>query len=166
MTIARKLSRILVPIDFSETSGAALDYAGFLAKTFGATVELLHVLDPMLHVAAESVISPEGPPVSLMEHGRRIATEELDRFAAGLELQGVATKATLDTGVPWERVVHAAKGVDLVVMGTHGRTGLSRVFLGSVTDKVVQRSTAPVLTIRGSDLEAGDVVAAHASEVS
>ena len=56
-TLPRKVSRLLVPIDFSDTAGVALDYAAFLAKSFGAKVELLHVLDPMMSVAAESVLA-------------------------------------------------------------------------------------------------------------
>lgn len=151
MTIPTKISRILVPIDFSDTSGAAVDYAAFLAKSFGASVELLHVLDPMLHVSGESVPRAGGPPESITEHGRRIAREEIERSVTRLEHAGVPAKGTLETGVPWERVVHAATRSDLVVMGTHGRTGISRVLLGSVTDKVVQRSTTPVLTVRGAD---------------
>lgn len=149
MTMPRKISRILVPIDFSETSGAALDYATFLAKTFSSSVELLHVLDPMLRVAGESVMVA-GKPESLIDHAWRIAEEELARLATRLERDGIVARAKVDSGVPWERVVSAGERADIIVMGTHGRTGLSRVFLGSVTDRVVQRSVTPVLTIRGA----------------
>lgn len=154
MTLPRKVSRLLVPIDFSDTAGVALEYAAFLAKSFGARVELLHVLDPMMNVAAESVLAGnDGQAESLAERGRHIAEEELGRLADRLERDGVAADSTVETGVPWERVVHAAARADLVVMGTHGRTGLTRVLLGSVTDKVVQRSLTPVLTIRGAPVE-------------
>jgi universal stress protein A len=157
--IPMKLSRILVPIDFSETSGAALDYAAFLAKAFGASVELVHVLDSVLQVAGDSVFAADRPPESLAEHGRRIALEELDRYRERLERQGIAGRTAIEAGVPWECIVRAAARADLVVMGTHGRTGLTRVLLGSVTDKVVQRSPAPVLTIRGAAPETVTVAA-------
>lgn len=153
--IPMKITNILVPIDFSEASGAALDYATFLAKTFGANVELVHVLDPILQVPGESVFATDAPPETLAEQARRIATEELDRLAERLERQGLSVRATLEAGVPWECVVRSAARADLIVMGTHGRTGITRVLLGSVTDKVVQRSPVPVLTIRGAVQEAG-----------
>ena len=166
MTILRKISRILVPVDFSETSFAALDYAAFLAKSFGASVELLHVLDPIFNVSAESVLLVNEQPETLAEHGRRIAGDELERLGARLEREGFEVTSTIETGVPWERVVHAGLRADLVVMGTHGRTGISRVLLGSVTDKVVQRSTTPVLTIRGAVTEAAITVRDPAAGVA
>ena len=162
-----KLSRILVPVDFSETSEAALEYAAFLAKTFGASVELIHILDPMLQVSGESVFVTNAQPETLAEHGRRIANEELARLAERLERQGISVRTAMEAGVPWECVVRAAPRADLVVMGTHGRTGLTRVLLGSVTDKVVQRSPVPVLTTRGAVHEAAIAVApARATEVT
>lgn len=165
--IPTKLSRILVPIDFSDTSGAALDYATFLAKTFGATVELIHVLDPMLQVSGDSMFAGAAPPETLAEQGRRIATDELQRLAERLERQGLTVRTSLETGAPWECVVRSGARADLIVMGTHGRTGLTRVLLGSVTDKVVQRSPVPVLTVRGAVHEAAVVaVPARATGVT
>lgn len=167
MAIPRTLSRILVPIDFSETSGAALDYATFLARSFDARVDLLHVLDPMLGVTGESLLLVKDQPETVAEYGVRIAQEELDRLAARLEGDGVPARALVEPGVPWERIVRASQNADLVVMGTHGRTGLSRVLLGSVTDKVVQRSTTPVLTVRGAAFEAAAAGTRHpATEVT
>lgn len=164
MSAPRRISRILVPVDFSEASSAALDQAAFLARTFGASVELLHVLEPAIQVMPEPLALSAGErPEPILDHGRRIAAEELDRLASRLESQGVEVRAGLETGVAWERVLHAAARADMIVMGTHGRTGLSRVLLGSVTDKVVQRSTIPVLTVRPAVREA---VAAPAGAVA
>lgn len=147
-------NRILVPVDFSETSVAAVDYAAFMAKTFGARVELLHVADPLISSpAGEAVyVGPERVE-TVREYGLRIAHEELAKIAERLEKSDINVRYTLAEGAPWECIVAASARADLVVMGTHGRTGFSRVFLGSVTDKVVQRSAAPVLTIRGAVAE-------------
>lgn len=152
MTLAPR--RILVPVDFSETSNAAVDYATFLAKTFGARIELLHVNDPILFVSGEAVFVGADRVETAREYGLRLASEELEKLSARLEKENVNVRTTIEEGVPWERIVAASGRADLVVMGTHGRTGISRVFLGSVTDKVVQRSASPVLTVRGAVAEA------------
>lgn len=151
--MATRPTRILVPVDFSETASAALDYATFLAKTFGARIELLHVIDPLTHVSGEAIYVGADRTETVREYGLRIAAEELARLSDKLERENLAVRVTVEEGVPWERIVAGAERADLVVMGTHGRTGLSRMFLGSVTDKVVQRSVTPVLTIRGAIAE-------------
>ena len=159
------IQRILVPIDFSGCSTAAVEYAAFLAASFGASLELLHVLEPRLAVTGEAVIIDPGYPAeTLAEHARRIAAEELEHVAARLARRGLAVRTGLENGTAWERIVRAAETrAELVVMGTHGRTGLSRFLLGSVTDKVVQRSPVPVLTIRDTPRE---IVAARAEAIS
>jgi nucleotide-binding universal stress UspA family protein len=137
------ITRILVPTDFSETSDAALDYARVLAGRFGASLHLLHVLDdPFVTegLAAEAYIT-EAPSIrtSMLEEARTRLTHR----AAGC----ATTEAVFGHGAV--TIVDYAQqcGADLIVMGTHGRTGLAHLFLGSVAERVVRIAPCPVLTV-------------------
>ena len=157
------IRRILVPFDFSDCSSAALEHAEFLARTFGATIELVHVLEPLPGRLAGAP-APQLPAESLGEHAWRIAREETQRVADALAGRGISVSWRVDMGIPWERILLLAPSADLVVMGTHGRTGLTRLLLGSMTDKVVQRSPTPVLTVRGAErVDAREPVSAPAT---
>lgn len=140
-------SRILVPVDFSPTSEVAVGAAIELARTFGARLTLLHVWSIPSMGYAEALAWPlEG-----MEAAARAA---LDDVLARVVKSVPTTDTQLRFGVDWERIIEAIGDdkSDLVVMGTHGRTGLSRMFLGSVAEKVVRMSPVPVLTIRAPEL--------------
>ncbi len=148
--------RILVPIDFSESGRVILDYAVDIARDRGAEVLLLHVVgipvapfDPAYGVAAAPGLLFE------LQAG---AEKGLSALAATLrpgDREKVRTKVV--TGAPSREIVREARegGVDLVVIGTHGRTGLRHVFLGSVAENVVRLCPCPVLTVRlkGFELE-------------
>ena len=149
------IRRILVPVDFSECSSAALDYAIFLARSFGATVDLLHVLEPLpMNVSDDLIVG--SPPETIADRAWRITREEIERVAVRARKTGLSVTTQVDPGIGWQRIVHRAAGADLVVMGTHGRTGIARFLMGSVTDKVVQRSPVPVLTIRSAELSTAE----------
>jgi nucleotide-binding universal stress UspA family protein len=140
------IKRIIVATDFSEGSDAAMERAFTIAKALEASVDLVHVLDTALLTAPASLgAMPLVEPESLMnEIDKRLAERVAQATAAGL----VCQSDSLD-GYPAKEIVrHAQKtGADLIVVGTHGRTGVAHVIMGSVAQRVVQRSSCPVLVI-------------------
>jgi nucleotide-binding universal stress UspA family protein len=142
------INRVLVPIDFEDTSKAALAYASTLATRFGATLCLVHVFDDVYAAAActPDVYAPLPPVVR-----ERIVGELKEKLTALLPtIGGQAHQADVVVGTPAEGIVeHAsAVGADLIVMGTHGRRGLSHALLGSVAERVLRTAPCPVLTVR------------------
>jgi nucleotide-binding universal stress UspA family protein len=142
--MAPKLESILVPVDFSECSRAAIEHALFLAKPFGAKVEVLHVWEAPNYRGAEHVIVRDetGTHLPLVEYVQRQTEIELREFTAGLPVE-----SSTASGDAFTLIVEASKHHDLVVMGTHGRGALSHLFLGSVTERVVRKAHCPVLTV-------------------
>jgi nucleotide-binding universal stress UspA family protein len=144
-----ELRKILVPTDFSTSAEQALDWAASLAEHYQAEIVLLHVL----------------PPASLMWAADLDAEQRMEQELAQLwtqtearlqqeavDLQGGGKKVTplVVRGQPFHEICEVAKGhqVNVIVMGTHGRTGLSHVLLGSVAERVVRHACCPVLTVR------------------
>ena len=142
------MKRILHPSDFSKASRAAFKKAIELAKTTRATLDLLHVMGPIAPILGYGYVSPQTYD-QLAASGIRCARQEMERLAKKARAAGVKTTSTIVEGVPVERIVRAARHADLVIMGTHGRTGFSRFLLGSVASRVVATSPSPVLTVRG-----------------
>ena len=144
------IRHILMPTDFSAASQAALQMAAELARRFGARITLFHAHQ------VPSFAYPDGtmpvPPELMMDLERSIVAE-LRRLAASLSPLQVDIHHTL--GAPAAEICRAADelDVDLIVLGTHGRTGLRHVILGSVAEKVVRKSTRPVLTIHPTEQE-------------
>ena len=143
----RAVRKILVPTDFSELSGEAVQTAVAFAKVFGASIELVHVF------VEPAYILP--PPVDMASFPFDLA-QILDRVQNGLDAErdrvkgsGVTvTTTTLSGRAAPEIVAHAKKtGVDLIVMGTHGRSGFQHALLGSVAERVVHHSPCPVLVV-------------------
>jgi nucleotide-binding universal stress UspA family protein len=141
--------RILVPIDFSESGRVIFDYALDVARDRGAEVLLLHVVgipvapfDPAYGVAAD--------PRLLLELQAGAEKGLADLAATVRPGDRVAVRTKVVTGAPSREIVREARegGADLVVIGTHGRTGLRHVFLGSVAENVVRLCPCPVLTVR------------------
>jgi nucleotide-binding universal stress UspA family protein len=142
-------NRILVPTDFSEPSDAALDYARTLAAKFGASLHLFHVVEDQFVTgpfgAEMYVPHPPGTLSYLMEEaqgymGRRITADDRTTLRATTEIiLGTAARTIVDYA--------ADNGYDLIVMGTHGRTGLAHVLVGSVAEHVVRNAQCPVLTV-------------------
>ena len=135
---------ILVPTDFSPHAEQALDYACALAGKLGATVHLVHaVASPP---SALQVALTEGSLENLVtEH--RDALEKLAESRRGAASFG---PSTVEVGDPRDTIVATAQaiGADLIIMGTHGRRGLSRVVMGSVAEDVMRHAPCPVLTVR------------------
>jgi len=144
-------NRILVPVDFSACSRAALDQAYSLAEQFGGTIDVLHVWNPPLYIGADVGLSFGESGRTLWDYARAAAAKDMEQFLANFQRRG-AVKITfrLEQGSPYERILSIANSgkFDLIVIGTHGRTGLSHLFLGSVAERVVRHSRCPVLTVR------------------
>jgi nucleotide-binding universal stress UspA family protein len=144
--------RILVAVDFSDDSRAAVHTAAELAALFGGSLELLHVwqpppLRPDLMVWAEN----DGTP--LWQFGRAQAERELDQFVATLPLElRSELLSSVAEGDPARVILErAASGrYDLVAVGTHGRTGLDQLLVGSIAEKIVRAAACPVLTVRSA----------------
>lgn len=141
------IQRILVPVDFSETSKRALEYASFFASRFDAKLDVLNVWGPSEYQGDDMVVLTRGEPeLTLSTFLRNHADQQLTEF-----LEGVPhVNRMLETGEPAQVIAKVAgEGkYDLVVMGTHGRTGLSHLLMGSVAEKVVRTAPCPVLTYR------------------
>jgi nucleotide-binding universal stress UspA family protein len=148
-------NKILAPTDFSEDSTLALSYAVMLAQKFSAEIIVVHVDQPLAPVMV-SELNP-GLDVSTMnriaEEGRLLALKELDGATARLRESGVKARGLMRVGAPFLEIIHTAQNesADLIVMGTHGRTGLAHVLMGSVAERVVNKAPCPVLTVRHPD---------------
>ncbi len=158
-------SVILVPTDFGEAAGCALDYAIELAKKFGAEVVILHSFEIPL------IGFPDGAMVATAELTSRIvesAQEALDKAVLARKGSGVTVRAILKQGDPWQMVLATIQetGAGMVVMGTHGRKGLPRALLGSVAEKVVRTAPVPVLIVHANDAEAAKVAARPAASAT
>ncbi len=140
--------KILHPTDFSDCAAEAQEEASRLARVLGAELVLLHVsVEAPLY--AEGLIGVKDVR-KVYEAQRKWAEETLEARAAALRDTGVTSRALVRVGVPAEEIAKVAgeEGVDMIVMGTHGRGGLSRFFLGSVADRVIRTARCPVLTVR------------------
>jgi universal stress protein A len=144
---AFKLTKILVPIDFSDCSKKALQYAVPFAKEFGATIALLHVVQ---------INSPAGPEFGAIDFPliqadlRKDAEKQLAELAATDVQEQAAVETLVRSGQEVMEIVDAAKELesDLIIISTHGRTGLKHVFMGSVAENVVRLAPCPVLVVR------------------
>jgi nucleotide-binding universal stress UspA family protein len=145
------MKRILVPVDFSDCSEAALDHASALARALGATIDILYVWQAPTFLPPELLIAGPGPQQTLTELTHHKAESELAEFAGRARARGAEIgEALVEEGYPAQRIVERADegNYDLLVIGTHGRTGVSRALLGSTAERVVRHSKKPVLTIR------------------
>jgi nucleotide-binding universal stress UspA family protein len=148
------LHRILVPTDFSKFSQNALKYAAAFAEKFGAEIYLLHVVQDLALFIPEavSVAPPATPPIEQMTAAVR---EGLQRVVRESGLERFTVHCEVREGTPFYEIILFAKeaDIDLIIMGTHGRSGLVHVLLGSVTEKVVRKAPCPVLTVRDPEHE-------------
>lgn len=143
--MVRPFTRVLVGTDFSDHAARAVERAVDVARRYGASLQVVHVWELPL-VLDGAAAGAELDWISLVEHAAR---EQLDAAVATLGDCGVAVTSALRCGAAWDRITDLAAetDADLVVVGTQGRTGLGRALLGSVAERVVRFSPAPVLTI-------------------
>jgi nucleotide-binding universal stress UspA family protein len=142
--------RIVHPSDFSSASGAAFKKAVELAKSDRAQLMLVHVLSPIAPIAGEGYVSPKMYE-DIAASSRAWAQKQLDKLLAKAKTSGVRATGSVLEGVAHDQIARFArsKHADLLVMGTHGRSGLAKLFLGSVASRVVAAAPCPVLTVRG-----------------
>ncbi|HEY7112063.1 MAG TPA: universal stress protein [Thermoanaerobaculia bacterium] len=143
-----KARPILFATDFSPASGAALRQALALARTEGATLLVAHVVEPPVPFAPDGYVLPQIYD-DLAAAQRRGAEERMRRILARARRDGVAARGLLLRGAPHEAIARTARGhrAGRVVVGTHGRRGFRRLFLGSVAARVVASSPCPVLVV-------------------
>jgi universal stress protein A len=149
---SRLFHRIVVPTDFSGSSEEAWALAQRVAETMGSEVVLVHVfVEPPPY--GDAPLGPSGATWQALENARKWVSDQLDKMVAGAREKGIKTRTVLRTGVPHQEIVDLAtdERAALVIMGTHGRTGLSRVLLGSVAERVIHFAPCPVLTVRSPD---------------
>jgi universal stress protein A len=160
------ITRILVPMDFSPHADHAMDYAAGLAAQLGAAMELFHVVeDPLLSGASAEIYVPN------LEELREGMIDDAERRLAAckatLGARGVPVVTTIRLGRPAYTIVEYATAArpSLIVMGTHGRTGLAHMVMGSVAERVVRTAPCPVLTLRATVTDPAMVPAsgAHAN---
>jgi len=146
----RRIRRILHASDFSPASRPAFRKAVELAKSERATLLVLHVLNLVPPFIGEGYMPPKVWD-EIMEGQRRAAKTQLDRRVAVARRAGAHVKGLLVFGSPYHDIARAARRqrADLLVMGTHGRTGLTKALLGSVAERALRTSPCPVLTVRG-----------------
>ncbi len=140
------IQRILCPVDFSETSERAAQYAVGLARQFGASIHFMHSWQMPVYGF------PDGGVILGPEVVAKITAElqrNLDATVAKYQEPELSVTGHLTQGSPDREAVRLAReiGADLICMGTHGRTGLPHLFLGSVAERIVRTSPVPVLTI-------------------
>jgi nucleotide-binding universal stress UspA family protein len=142
--------RILHPSDFSRASGAAFRKAVEMAKAGRGELMVVHVLNPVVPVAGDGYISPKMYE-EIAASSRAWAQKQLDKLVAKARTSGVRAKGSVLEGSAHDQIARFArsKHADLIVMGTHGRSGLAKLFLGSVAGRVVAAAPCPVLTVRG-----------------
>jgi nucleotide-binding universal stress UspA family protein len=141
---------VLHPTDFSSASATAFRRAVAEARTRKAPLLILHVLAPVVPIVGEGYISPVAYE-QMSAAARAWAQKKLDRAVAKAKTARVRARGMLREGVAHEQIARVAKArhAKLIVMGTHGRTGVARFFLGSVAARVAATAPCPVLTVRG-----------------
>jgi nucleotide-binding universal stress UspA family protein len=144
------IRRIMHATDFSPASRAAFAKAVEMTKVNRATLFVVHVLGAVVPLMADGYVAP-GVYDALAASSRAWGQKQLARLVARARASGVRARGLLLEGVPHERIVRAARSnrVDLLVLGTHGRSGLAKLVTGSVAGRVVAAARCPVLTVRG-----------------
>jgi universal stress protein A len=149
--MANHYRRILYATDYSRASARALDEAVALAKENDAELLVVHVIEPIApYVTGEDYGSAE-LYTRLEETAKKDAQSAMQKLMGRLQKAKVKAKSLLLSGTTHDQIVKAARSrkADVIVIGTHGRTGLSKLFMGSVAGKVVSAAHCPVLTVRG-----------------
>jgi nucleotide-binding universal stress UspA family protein len=148
------LKTVLVPTDFSDASESALRYGKAMARAFGASLHVVHVMEDLLaHAWAAEVYVASMP--QLRDEIDKESRQRLGMLLTDGELKELRAETALLSGNPFLEIVRYAKAhnIDLIVMGTHGRGPIAHMLLGSVAEKVVRKSPCPVLTVREAQHE-------------
>ncbi len=143
-----QIKKILVPIDFSDYSKNALKYATQFAKQFNAKIYLIYVVEPMIYPADFSMGQVAIPSTDIDLHSR--AEEELKKLSKDIINSNSQVEILIKTGKPFVEIIEAASAndIDLIIIATHGHTGVEHLLFGSTAEKVVRKAPCPVLTLR------------------
>ena len=141
--------QILCPVDFSDFSDYAMRYAALLAQKFEARLTLLHVVAPILVPLPGDALVPPMRQADLADIADA-CRERLTRTAGDLAEKGIAVACQVTSGVPYLEILRMAEELhaDMIVMGTHGRSGLVHLMIGSVAERVVRKAPCAVLTVK------------------
>ncbi|MDX9715023.1 MAG: universal stress protein [Dissulfurispiraceae bacterium] len=144
------IKRILVPTDFSDSALHALSYAVDLAKKYNSDLFVINVIYDV--VAASGMYVPHVSVNEMFKEMEESANKEIRLFGAGQYEDITNVSHAVLRGAPYEEIIKFSEqnSIDLIVMGTHGRKGLDRLFFGSTVDRVLRHSKCPVLAVRGS----------------
>src|SRR5437762_756928 len=142
------IKTILCPVDFFPASDAAVIYATSLARNYDAGIHLLHVITPVATSTYEYAIDT----TEIMKSMEEAATREVTSLTARLKEAGVRSEFEIRVGDVYDEIKYAIEAVkpEIVVMGTHGRRGVERWFMGSTTEKLLRHSPVPLITISGT----------------
>ncbi|HBR97565.1 MAG TPA: universal stress protein [Gammaproteobacteria bacterium] len=145
-----KVRRILFATDFSAAATRVYQYAIDFAADLDASIVVLHAHQEPANALPDGAVDL---PQEIESDIRERVAAELKQFAESIDTKSVNVTTQLVEGVPYVEITNTASelGVDLIIVGTHGRTGLAHILLGSVAERVVRTSDVPVLTIRSSD---------------
>ena len=148
----RHVNRILVATDFSEHAEKAVESGVFLAKTFDASIDLFHAVGLPFPVLTPYEVSL---PANFLDDARRAARDRLRASAEKIQAEGVEVRIHLGNAPPGEAISSSAEELesDLIVMGTHGYTGLKHVLLGSVAERTLRTAPCAVLTVKADDVD-------------
>ena len=143
-----KIKKVLVPIDFSDYSKNSLRYAVNFAKQFDAEIYLIYVVEPVIYPPDFSMGQIAIPSVNAEWDER--AKEELENLAKTEIPEGVNVKTILKNGKPFLEIIDTAseENIDLIIIATHGHSGVEHILFGSTAEKVVRKAPCPVLTLR------------------
>ena len=139
-------NHILVPTHFAEPSQRALELALELAGILGADLTIMHTCEIPAYAYPGLALAP----IDLLSPIEDVARKKLDELVSSLSQRCRSCKGVLKVGIPWEEILEVVNQAqaDLVIMGTHGRRGVTHALLGSVAEKLVRMSPVPVLTVR------------------
>jgi nucleotide-binding universal stress UspA family protein len=145
-----KIRSILVPTDFSECGNYALSYAASLARRFGASIICVHVIEPIVPTVGYSGMTEPLPIADISEQLESSAERELPKLAGCEDCAGLEIEELIVHGEAASEIVRVAKerAVDLIVVSSHGRTGLGRILFGSTAEAVVRHAFCPVLVVK------------------
>jgi nucleotide-binding universal stress UspA family protein len=149
-----KLAKILYPTDFSDLSLVALKYAKSFAEQYGAQLHCLHVIDESYQYWL--AMGPDGVPVGPDINQMLQASQEQMNALANEQFTDIPKVVTkVITGKPFVEIIRYAReqAIDMIVIATHGRSGLKHVLMGSVAERVVRKAPCPVLTVRSGEHE-------------
>jgi len=144
--------KILVPVDYSPSSKLALEWALVVADSMKASVHVLHTWEVPPYLRPDLTVWSGEISETLADHTRAEAEKGMHAFLAAMNVEKLPNVTSqVAPGAPYATILEIVKqqGFDLIAMGTHGRTGVAHLLLGSVAEKIVRHAPCPVLTIRG-----------------